>query len=89
MPLACTSEAFVVSADGVHFPLQDGERYVLVRCAVTRGALAELAGRPLRISEQQQVFHAHRAEIERIASRKYDARQKKAGMITVAPADFD
>ena len=44
--------------DGVHFALLDRSR--IVRCAVTRGALAHLAKHPLAIDQQEFIFSAHR-----------------------------
>jgi len=45
--------------DGVHFALLDHSR--IVRCAITRGALAHLANKPLAIDQQEIVFHTYRA----------------------------
>ena len=57
--------------DGVRFTMAD--RSKLVRCLVTASALSKLAGRDIEIVDYKQAFLVHRAEIERIASRKYDA----------------
>ena len=72
--------------DGVHFALLDRSR--IVRCAVTRGALADLAKHPLAMDHQEFIFSAHRDAIEGIASRKYDAGQKTHGRVVVGPLDL-
>jgi Protein of unknown function (DUF1488) len=72
--------------DGVHFALLDHNR--IVRCAITRGALAHLAREPLAIDRQEHIFSAYRDAIEEIASRKYDAGQRSYGRVIVVPSDL-
>ena len=76
----------LTQVDGVHFALLDRSR--IVRCTVTRGALAHLANHPLAIDQQEFTFGAHRDSIEGIASRKYDAGQKTQGRVIVGSFDL-
>jgi len=76
----------LAQVDGVHFALLDHSR--IVRCAVTRGALAHLAKEPLAIDQQDLVFYAYREAIQDIASHKYDAGQKIHGRVIVVPSDL-
>ena len=72
--------------DGVHFALLDRSR--IVRCSVTRDALAHLARKPLGTDQQEAIFYAYRAAIETVASHKYDACEKTRGSIMVVPTDL-
>jgi hypothetical protein len=76
----------LAQVDGVHFALLDHSK--IVRCAVTRGALALLAKEALAIDQQDLVFHAYRDAIEGIASHKYDAGEKTYGRVIVGPSDL-
>jgi hypothetical protein len=69
MPLTKASEQPVIRWDEICFLTKDGEAQVI--CAVsTRVPLA--FGDPRDMNDTQTIFWAHRAEIERAASRKYD-----------------
>ena len=49
--------------------------------------MSKLAGRDIEIVDYEQAFLAHRAEIERIASRKYDAASVLYLPFEITPSD--
>jgi hypothetical protein len=61
-----------------------------VQCTITRGALDELAGGGglTTVDQQARIFEQRRAEIEMLASAKYDKENHEDGMVVVGPEDI-
>jgi hypothetical protein len=66
----------------IHFKMEDGP--VIVRCAVTIGFLDALAQTDsIGLKHHRTLFTLYRDEVERIASRKYDAGEEMP-LVTVS-----
>jgi hypothetical protein len=61
-----------------------------IHCRITRAALERLAGHSHDLSgfEQAILFDHWRTEIERLASRKYDAGSYAKGFLLIEPEDL-
>ena len=76
MPLTRGRDEFFSTLNGVSFLMEDGN--VEVRCRAVREMLRDRFGSD-NDEADAEAFKAHREEIERAASDKYDARKFEVG----------
>ena len=74
MPLKREDGAPTVSLNRVEFSMQDVVTGASVSCKVSEGALRKLSGGASSITSLVTMFKEHRAELEKLASDKYDRR---------------
>jgi hypothetical protein len=74
MPLKRAGVAPKANLNRVEFSMQDVVTGASVSCKVSEDALRKLSGGASSITSLMAMFKEHRAEVERLASDKYDRR---------------
>jgi hypothetical protein len=74
MPLKRAGGAATANLNRVEFSMQDVVTGASVSCKVSEDALRKLSGGASSITSLMAMFKEHRAEVERLASDKYDRR---------------
>ncbi|HKG77684.1 MAG TPA: DUF1488 family protein [Beijerinckiaceae bacterium] len=85
MPLEPMFAAPEFQLEGAYFRMSDGTK--VVRCMVEAAALDAIAAAPGGAT-RADVFREHQQRIREMASRNYDRRELRHGIVVVTRADF-